>query len=299
MRQRALVVGASGQVGRELVMHAPPGYEVITPASRQLDIRDADSVARAFAVVRPDVVINAAAYTAVDKAESDRATAFATNADGAGHLARACSSHETPLLHLSTDYVFDGQRRLPYREDDAPRPVNVYGESKLAGERQIKEARSTGLILRVSWVYGAGGSNFVKTMLKLASQDVVTVVNDQFGAPCAAADIAQALWHCAARPDIRTDARLLHYSSKPPTTWFGFAGVIFELAATLGVIARIPRVVPISTDQYPTSAIRPSNSVLDSSRFQSLTGIDAPDWRASLRRVLVELADRQGSGHLG
>lgn len=296
MRQSVLVIGASGQVGRELVLSAPSNYELVAPASREFDIRDAQSVAKVFDRIRPDLVINAAAYTAVDKAESERESAFATNADGAGNVARACSPHATPLIHLSTDYVFDGRRTSAYREDDPTNPINVYGESKLAGERQIRDARIPGLILRVSWVYGVAGSNFVKTMLRLASQNVVRVVDDQFGTPCAAADIAEAVWRYAARADLREGGRLLHYSSQPPTTWFGFAKAIFETAAALQLVGHVPQVDPISTDQYPTSATRPSNSILDSSQFQRLIGVEAPDWRDSLRRVLLALRESQG-GH--
>lgn len=291
MRQRVLVIGASGQVGSEVVLSAPKDYEVVAPASRELDIRDAKSVETAFARIRPGLVINAAAYTAVDKAESERESAFATNADGAGNVARACTAHAAPLIHLSTDYVFDGRKSSAYREDDQTNPVNVYGESKLAGERQIHDARTPGLILRVSWVFGIVGSNFVKTMLRLANRDVVTVVNDQFGTPCAAADIAETVWRYAARADLGESQRLLHCSSQPMTTWFGFANAIFETAARLGVVRHVPRVDPITTDQYPTSARRPSNSMLDSSQLQGLIGAEPPDWRASLRRVLVGLGE--------
>ncbi len=294
MRQRVLVIGASGQVGREVVLFAPSNYEVVAPASRELDIRDAESVANVFARIRPDLVINAAAYTAVDKAESERESAFAINAAGAGNVARACTPNATPLIHLSTDYVFDGRHTSAYREDDRTNPLNVYGESKLEGERQIHDARTPGLILRVSWVYGVGGSNFVKTMLRLANQDVVRVVADQFGTPCAAADIAQAVWGYAARADVREGGRLLHYSSQPPTTWFGFAKAIFETAAALGIVRHVPRVDAITTDQYPTSARRPPNSILDSSQFQTLMGLEAPDWRDSLRNVLLALRESGG-----
>ena len=296
MRQRVLVIGASGQVGREVVLAAPKDYEVVAPASRELDIRDAKSVETAFARIQPSLVINTAAYTAVDKAESEPESAFAANADGAGNVARACSARATPLIHLSTDYVFDGTKRSAYSEDDSTNPLNVYGESKLAGERQIRDARTPGLILRVSWVFGAVGSNFVKTMLRLASNDVVTVVDDQFGTPCAAADIAKAVWRYAARPEIGQVERLLHYSSQPTTTWFRFANAIFETAATLGILSHVPRLDPITTDQYPTSARRPSNSILDSSKLQELIGGEAPDWRASLHRVLLALGDSRPKG---
>ena len=292
--RRVLIAGGSGQIGSALISSAPPEYEIYAPNSSRLDIRDAESVANTFARFQPELVINAAAYTAVDKAETERELAFAINADGAGHLARACHVDQMPLLHLSTDYVFDGASAAAYREDDEPNPQNVYGESKLGGERQITGAGIPHLILRVSWVFSSVGTNFVKTMLRLATQDVVRVVDDQFGTPCAADDIAEAMWRCAARRDVCETGRLLHYSSQPPTTWFDFASAIFEDAANLGMLARVPRVEPISTDQYPTSARRPANSILDSSRFQESLGVQPPDWRAALRRVLLALGKKQG-----
>jgi dTDP-4-dehydrorhamnose reductase len=291
MRQRVLVTGASGQIGREIVLAAPPDHEVFAPSSRDLDISDGESVASAVARIKPDVVINAAAYTAVDKAESERVRAFATNADGAGNLARACSARAIPLLHLSTDYVFDGTNMSGYRESDRTSPLNVYGESKLAGERQIEASGAPGVVLRVAWVFGAAGTNFVKTMLRLAPRNEVRVVDDQRGTPCAAADIAHVLWRCAVQPDLRDAARVLHFASQPETTWFGFARLIFETAAQLGMLARIPHVEPITTDQYRTAARRPANSVLDSSRLREWVGMGAPDWRLSLREVLRTLAD--------
>ena len=286
MRRRVLVTGGSGQVGREILLSAPRDAEVFAPGSDELDIRNTASVADAFARLQPQLVINAAAYTAVDKSESEPELAFAVNGDGAGNVARACAMRAIPLIHLSTDYVFDGKSRVAYRETDTPNPLGVYGNSKLEGERQIRQVSTPSLILRVSWVFGATGSNFVKTMLKLATQDVVRVVDDQFGTPCAAADIAAALWCIAARPDVLEDNRLLHFSSTPVSTWFGFAKAIFETAAAFGVVPRAPQLVPITTDQYPTSARRPTNSVLDSSQLQHLLGMSAPDWRTSLELVL-------------
>jgi len=291
--RRVLIAGGSGQIGSALISSAPSQYEIYAPDSDYLDITSSESVASAFAEFRPDVVVNAAAFTAVDKAETERELAFAVNAEGPGHLARACRLHRAPLIHLSTDYVFDGTKASAYREEDEPNPMNVYGESKLRGERQIVGAGIPYLILRVSWVFSSVGTNFVKTMLRLATRDLVRVVDDQFGTPCSADDIAEALWRCAARPDIREGERLLHYSSQPTTTWFGFANAIFESAASLGIVPSAPRLEPISTDQYPTAARRPSNSILDSSRFQALLGVPPPGWHASLRRVLLAIAEAQ------
>lgn len=284
-----LIAGGSGQIGRALLSSAPPDCEVSAPDSRGLDIRDAASVSRIFAQFRPDLVINCAAYTAVDKAEVEREIAFATNADGAGNLARACSAIRVPLMHLSTDYVFDGTKIGAYTEDDSPNPLSVYGASKLAGERQIEDAQGRHLIIRVSWVFSSVGSNFVRTMLKLASNDALRVVNDQRGTPCAADDIAQALWICGNRLETTDTRSVLHFCSTPPVTWFDFATAIFDVAYELGVIARIPRIEPITTREYPTAARRPANSWLDASRLEEFVAFQRPDWRASLRGVLTKI----------
>ncbi len=287
--RRVLIAGGSGQIGRALIASAPPDSETSAPGSRHLDIRDESSVSRAFADVRPDLVINAAAYTAVDKAEAEREMAFATNADGAGNLARACRATRTALMHLSTDYVFDGSKAGEYTEDDLPNPLSVYGASKLAGEHQIQHAQIPHVILRVSWVFSSTGSNFVTTMLGLASREVLRVVNDQHGTPCAADDIAQALWMCGRRLETMDTRAVLHFSSKPRATWFDFATTAFDLARELGVVARIPQIEPISTSEYPTAARRPVNSLLDASRLEDFLGFQRPDWRVSLRDVMTKI----------
>jgi dTDP-4-dehydrorhamnose reductase len=287
---RVLIVGASGQVGSALISAAPREYEITAPNSKDLDIVDSVSVGRAFARYRPELVINAAAHTGVDKAETERELAYAINADGAGNLARACRRDQVRLMHLSTDYVFDGRSSNAYREDDPPNPLNVYGASKLAGERQIIAEGPPFFILRVSWVFSSVGTNFVRTMLRLASRDVLGVVDDQHGTPCAASDIARVLWLAAARQAQMDAGLLMHFASTPPTTWFGFANAIFATALKLGVLRHLPRVDPISTDQYPTPAQRPANSLLNAEALQRFLGIEPPDWRDALESVLRDLA---------
>lgn len=288
--RRVLIAGGSGQIGSALIGSAPSEYEIYAPDSRRLDIKDVGSVANAFADFLPELVINAAAYTAVDKAETERELAFAINAAGAGHLARACQVAQTPLIHLSTDFVFDGTKASAYREDDEPNPLNVYGESKLEGERQIIDAGTPYLILRVSWVFSSAGTNFVKTMLNLAAQDTLRIVDDQSGTPCAAADIAATLWACAKTFETNRVGALMHFSSIPPTTRFGFANAIFEAAEALGIVSRVPQLQRVSTDRYPTAARRPLNTLLDSSRLQQSVAFEPPDWRISLHHVLRKIA---------
>lgn len=289
--RRVLITGGSGQVGTALLASAPAEYQIFAPGSDDLDISDADSVQRAFDHFRPGLVINAAAHTAVDKAEAERERAFAINAEGAGNVARACRAEKIGLIHLSTDYVFDGAKTSAYAETDLPNPLSVYGASKLAGERQIEATLVPHLIVRVSWVFSASGSNFVRTMLRLgAANDVLRVVADQRGTPCAAADIARVLWRCSSQSETIVTGRLAHFSSRPATTWFDFAREIFEAAQEFGIIERAPHVEPISTDGYPTAAHRPANSLLDSAALQRLVQLEVPDWRVSLRDVIREIA---------
>jgi len=287
--RRVLITGGGGQVGNALIASAPPESQIYAPDSSSCDISNPESVQDTFSSFEPELVINAAAYTAVDRAETDRRAAFEVNAEGAGNLARACRVDQTPLIHLSTDYVFDGTGKSAYNEDETTNPLNVYGASKLAGELQIIEAGTPYLILRVSWVFSATRSNFVKTMLGLAGRDTLRVVDDQRGTPCSADDIAEALWLSAERLEMKSARLLLHFSSTPSTTWFGFAKTIFETAASLGIVGRIPHLEPISSDGYPAAARRPANSLLDSSRLQRVVGFQPPDWRDSLRDVLREL----------
>jgi len=265
-----------------VAVHAPP--------SAQLDVRDVRSVVAAFADFRPDAVINAAAYTKVDRAEDESEAAFAVNAEGARHIAKACAAEGCPLLHLSTDYVFDGAKRGSYAEADPTAPINAYGRSKLAGEQAVAEVLDAHLTLRVAWVFSATGANFVKAMVSLAGRNELRVVNDQRGAPTAARSIAATLWRILERMASTPRFGLYHFASEPPTTWHGFAAAIFaELAERKGKDA-LPKLVPIPTADYPTRAARPRNSLLDGTRLHRHYGIGAADWRGELKRVLATLA---------
>ncbi len=291
---RILVTGAAGQVGAELVRRAD-GRAVIGLERRALDIGDTDAVAHALAEHRPRVVINAAAYTAVDKAETEAEAAFAINRDGPAHLAAACAQAGIPLLHLSTDYVFDGSKAGPYTEADPVAPLGVYGASKEAGETAIRERLREHLILRVSWVFGARGHNFVRTMLHLgAEREELRVVADQHGCPTHAGAIADSLLRLTDR--VLVGAALpwgtYHYTGTPATTWHGFAEAIFAEAVELGLLVRAPKVLPIETKDYPTPARRPANSVLALERLAAL-GLAPRPWRDGLREVLSEWADER------
>lgn len=285
-----LVAGAGGQVGGEIA--AAPGadaFRVVALDRAGLDVADAAAVERVVAAVRPDVVVNAAAYTAVDQAEREHEAAFAINRDGPAHLAAACARRDVPLLHISTDYVFDGTKDGPYVEDDAIGPLNVYGASKAAGEAAVREMLPRHVILRTSWVYGARGRNFVKTMLRLGAQyDRLTVVDDQHGSPSAAAEIAAALVVVARRLVLEGAPRYgtFHFAGQGVTTWYGFAQAIFAEAAAAG--ARTPaELVPIPSSGYPTPARRPTNSVLDCARFVTTFGFVPRHWQESLRLTLA------------
>jgi len=238
----------------------------------------------------PDLVINLAAYTAVDRAESAPDRVWAVNCAGAAHIAAACGENATPLIQLSTDYVFDGRKAGSYREDDAVGPLGVYGRSKEAGERAVRAAVAQHVILRTAWVFGAHGTNFVKTMLRLAAdRPALHVVADQRGRPTPAADIAAALTVIAGYIE-RGEAEwgTYHFAGDPAVSWHGFAEAIFNFA-TSRLTAR-PKVEPITTDQYPTAAQRPMNSVLACLKIQDAFGISAPSWPEGLSRVIREIA---------
>ncbi|MBI1250120.1 MAG: dTDP-4-dehydrorhamnose reductase [Alphaproteobacteria bacterium] len=289
---RLLVLGRSGQLARALAEGLPRADRHVVCLGRpELDLADAGSLERAMAAVKPDVVINAAAYTAVDKAEDDAASAHAINADGAGAAARAAAAIGARFVHFSTDYVFDGAKGAPYVESDAPAPANVYGASKLAGERAVMAHNASCVIVRTSWVYAPYGANFVQTMLRLASSnDVLRVVDDQRGAPTYAPDIADAVSAIVDRlaaPHGEHAFGVFHYTGAGDTTWHGFAQAIMDGARARGQ-ASCP-VEPITTAQYPTRARRPADSRLDAQKIAAAYGVRAPDWRVSLDRCLDRL----------
>ena len=287
-----LVLGAGGQIGRALcTAPAPAGMRIIGRTRDQADITDTGSVEAAIGDITADLIINVAAYTAVDQAESEAEVAFAVNRDGAAIVAECCAKAGCPLLYLSTDYVFDGENSGPYREDDAIAPIGVYGRSKAAGEAAVVESWDRAVIVRTAWIFSGQQNNFLTTMLRLGGErDAVSVVADQHGGPTAAADIAAAVLAIAsAILDGKKDGfGVFHYCGAPTTTWYGFAQAIFEDAERLGL--PVPKdVVPITTQAYPTPARRPANSVLDCRRIAETYGITRPDWRTGLRHALATL----------
>lgn len=291
---RILVCGAGGQVGHELVDRAGRyGLEALGMTREHLDITAADQVAGLVNQFKPGVIINAAAYTHVDNAETHSEQAYAVNRDGAASLAQAARQACIPLLHISTDYVFSGEARAPYREEDEVAPTGVYGASKLAGEVAIQAVLKEHVILRTSWVYGAHGHNFVKTMLRLGHQrDSLSVVADQFGCPTQAGSIADALLQLAQRY-VREGTLawgLYHYSGRSPCTWFDFAVEIFRQAEAKGMLPKQPQVSSITTSQYPTPARRPAWSVLDCAKFETTFGINTHGWHEDLSVVLDTLS---------
>ncbi len=295
---KLLLLGGNGQVGRELRRCLPALGEVVvaTRDGAQADaVADFDRPASLAALVRahaPDVVVNAAAYTAVDKAESEETLAFRVNAEAPGVLAQACAERDALLLHYSTDYVFDGSGQRPYREEDATAPLGVYGASKLAGETAIRESGARHAILRTAWVYAAHGKNFLLTMLRLATErDTLQVVADQIGAPTPAAWIAEASTDIV-RKGV-AESGTWHLVSAGQTSWHGFAEAIMDEAQALGLLPQRPAVLPIPTADYPTPAHRPAYSVLDTTQLQRRFGITPPDWREGLRVTLASMASRR------
>ncbi|HTH97036.1 MAG TPA: dTDP-4-dehydrorhamnose reductase [Stellaceae bacterium] len=284
---KVLVTGSHGQIGRAcLEAPWPKDWQLIGLDRAGLDITDRPSITTACERHRPDLVINLAAYTAVDRAESEPALAFAVNEAGPEHLAIACDRRRIPLIHLSTDYVFDGAKPSPYVEEDPVAPLSVYGTSKATGEHVVRMRLDRHIILRTSWVYGVHGANFVKTMLRLAeSYDELRVVDDQWGAPTSAEDITQALVTLAqAIADGSQCWGTYHFTGSGHTSWAGFAEAI--IAAAAPVTKRAPKVARITTADYPTPARRPVNSRLDCGKIARDFGIVAPDWRVSLSRML-------------
>jgi len=290
-----LITGSGGQVGWELLRACRrQDLDAVGLTHGQLDITDPDSVARAFSRFAPAVVINATAYTAVDGAETEPDAAFAVNRDGAENLARAYRRGEIPLVRLSTDYVFDGEADRPYREDDAAAPVNRYGESKLQGESAVRAALPRHVILRVSWVFGVHGENFVKTMLSLAGRhDRLRIISDRTGHPTSAASITGAALSIARR--VRAGETVpwgtYHFCGQPETSWYGFARTIFRHAVDLSLLPSVGTVEPIPGAEYPQPAARPRRLALDCSRWRQGFDHPLPDWETDLRRVLIELRD--------
>jgi dTDP-4-dehydrorhamnose reductase len=284
---KALITGAGGQVGRALLDTVPDNFEAIPCAHADLDVSAGQAVREIVSRHRPAVIINAAAYTAVDRAEWEPDAAQRINAEGPGHLAAAARECGARLIHISTDFVFDGAASVPYRPDSATNPLSVYGRSKRDGERAALEGLpGQSAVVRTAWVYAATGANFVNTMLRIMrSNGGVRVVADQIGTPTAARFFAETLWRIAADPEIRG---IHHWTDAGVASWYDFAVAIAEEGARLGLLSPDVTVTPITTADYPTPARRPSYSVLDN-RSLAAHGLSPVHWRKRLRSVLKEI----------
>lgn len=287
--KKILVTGAGGMTGSEVCKQAAAAGWTVRPLSHAgADITDTRALSEETQAFRPDVVVNCAAYTAVDRAESEPDIAMAVNGDGARNAARAAASVGALVLHISTDYVFNGAGRTPYAPDSKPDPLGVYGKTKLAGELAVREENPKHVIVRTSWVFSHRGSNFVQTMLRLGSKrDELRIVDDQTGRPTSAADLASALLTVARaireKPSL---AGTYHFANAGETSWFGFAQGIFEEAAALGA-THTPRIVLIPTSELPTAARRPAYSVLDTTSFSERFGVVPRSWRSALRDTVA------------
>jgi dTDP-4-dehydrorhamnose reductase len=286
---RVLVTGAAGQVGGEVARLLAGSHQVFAHDRSTLDLEKPDDIRWCVRDARPDVIVNAAAYTAVDRAESDEARAHAVNAIAPGVLAEEARRAGALLIHYSTDYVFDGELDRPYVETDATNPLGVYGRTKLEGERAIAAAGGRHLILRTSWVYGPRGRNFMLTMLRFAAErDALRIVDDQRGAPTSSLQLARATSQLLEAGRERSG--IYHATASGVTTWFGFAGAIFEgRHRRVGEAFRVPRLQPIATSEYPTPARRPKNSVLSNAKLENVFGVRLGDWREALDEALEAL----------
>ena len=307
---RILVTGASGQVGGALVRTLAPLGEVIAPTRAEMDLADADSVRRAVRTLRPRWLINAGAYTAVDKAESEPETATAINAVAPGVMGEEARVLGAAVVHFSTDYVFDGAKASPYVETDATGPQNVYGRTKLEGERALAASGGAHLIFRTSWVYGVTGKNFLKSMLRLARErDVLRIVADQHGAPTWSEELARMAAHVIGQLEAKSAASgaelgeavapvsgVYHATGGGETTWFGFAKAIVEEARRVQRDVKLARMDAISTAEYPMPARRPANSRLDCTKLDRVFGWRMADWRVSCSEVVERVLQEANTG---
>ena len=284
---KVLITGASGMTGAELTRQATAkGWDVVAFSRNELDITDSTAVDGTIAHERPDVIFNTAAYTAVDAAESAPDLAMEVNGAGAGILSRAARVHGAGMIHISTDYVFDGEATTAYKPDDRVAPINVYGESKLAGEIAVKEECPNHVIVRTSWVYSHEGRNFLRTMLRVAGEKrEIRVVNDQHGCPTSSHDLAAALIRVAERMAESKVAGTYHFCNADPTTWYEFADAIFDERG-----GDRPQLIPISSEDFPTAAERPRWSVLDTTSFEKTFGLRPRAWREALKETMEKLA---------
>jgi dTDP-4-dehydrorhamnose reductase len=295
-----LVTGISGQIGSEATRSLAQLGHVIPADRNVLDLSLPDTLCARLDALKPDVIINAAAYTAVDHAEDERALAFTVNAESPGIMAKWAAAHGAPFVHLSTDYVFDGSGETPWREDDVTGPLSAYGASKLAGEQQIRAASRHHLIVRTSWIYAGRGANFLRTIVRLArEQEELKIVADQVGAPTSAAFVAGALTKIIQthQGDLATAfsrcGGLLHVAAAGHTSWHGFASAIVEGLERRGATLKARHIPPIPSEAYPTKAVRPRNSRLDLTRLRECFGISPPSWQALLEPEIEGLAPPQ------
>jgi len=284
---KVLITGKNGQLGRELCKSVSKDAQLVAYGHQELDITSRDAINRVIITDNPDVIINAAAYTAVDKAETDKEAAYAINAIGAGYLATAAREASARFIHLSTDFVFDGMKSTPYLPNDPINPLSVYGKSKAEGERLVRENYSANsIIVRTSWVYSVTGNNFVKTMLRMMmNRDEVRIVADQTGSPSWAKNLALTIWALVANNAV---AGTYHWSDNGVASWYDFAVAIQEEAIALQLLDKPVSILPITTLQYPTAAIRPAYSVLDTSATRKIWGVQSEHWRSALRKMLLE-----------
>ncbi|MCM2680113.1 dTDP-4-dehydrorhamnose reductase [Echinimonas agarilytica] len=295
---KVLITGKGGQLAWELEQTKPKGVELLSLGIETLDITNQTAVVSAVNEFKPDVVINAAAYTAVDKAEADTNTAYAVNEAGARYLAEACKQASAFLLHVSTDFVFDGSSCVPYQTDAAPNPINVYGASKLAGDIAVQQILpETSVIVRTAWVYSANGNNFVKTMLRLmAEKPELGVIYDQLGSPTWARGLAQWLWNIARKTATSSEfsdleSHIFHWTDAGVASWYDFAIAIQELGIEKGMLKQSIPVRPIPTSAYPTPAKRPAFSVIDKSSAEKAADLHTVHWRKQLSAMMDELKD--------
>ena len=291
MKKTTLITGAAGQLGRELVGNASPEVHCVAVNRAELDIADADAVMQAVHELQPDLVINAAAFTAVDAAESQPEAARKANEVGPANLASACVRSGARLIHISTDFVFDGSASQPYRPESTPGPVSEYGRGKLAGERAVLSQLPQALIIRTGWVYSSYGKNCVETMLSLMAQkEELGVVADQVGTPTWARGLAEAVWAAAERDQL---SGIYHWSDAGVCSWYDFAVAICEEGLECGLLSRPVKIRPIPGSDYPTPASRPAYSVLDKSNSWRDFDVEGVHWRVALRAMLQNLKDEQ------
>ncbi|MDX2098941.1 MAG: dTDP-4-dehydrorhamnose reductase [Leptolyngbyaceae cyanobacterium bins.59] len=291
---RILLIGKDGQLGHDLVPVLSAIGDLVAIGRETLDLEDGEAIRQSLRQVQPDITINAAAYTAVDRAESEADRAEAINGVAPTVMAEVSQELGSALVHVSTDYVFDGQKNTPYLEEDPTNPLSVYGRSKLAGEQGVQQGCDRHAIIRTAWVYGVGGKgNFVKTMLRLgAEREVLKVVVDQVGTPTWTGDLAEAIgqfvFHLCPNGSSEAATGIYHYANSGAISWYDFAVAIFEEAALLGVPLKVQQVIPILSAEYPTPVTRPAYSVLSGKKTSVLLGKTAPHWRQSLRLMLKQ-----------